>query len=103
MRANYICLTRQSPLGLFSRQIYVTPPFAGACEHASIGKGGELEWVFRVPKMHRISKFDAKVNKVSGRRLILFPEDHFKEDVLGNVLTENAASGSMSLSFRICC
>lgn len=48
---------------------------------ATIGYGGELERMFGVQYIHRISKFETKENKVSGRRLILFPEDHFDEDI----------------------
>ncbi|MEK4983623.1 helicase C-terminal domain-containing protein [Bacillus sp. FSL K6-6540] len=59
------------------------PTFAHAKERiymtATIGNGGELERTFGVRHMHRICKFDKLANKLSGRRLILFPEDHFKE------------------------
>src|SRR5699024_7554929 len=33
-------------------------------------------------KISRISKFSKGANKVSGRRLILFPEDHFENEML---------------------
>ncbi|WP_341282085.1 DEAD/DEAH box helicase [Paenibacillus sp. FSL H8-0537] len=68
------------------------PAFEKATERiymtATIGNGGELERVFGVPKMYRISKFDSSANKVSGRRLILFPEDHFDTDQLLDILKE---------------
>ncbi|WP_394542671.1 helicase C-terminal domain-containing protein [Priestia aryabhattai] len=55
---------------------------------ATLGPVGELEKVFGVPKIQRISKFSKGANKVSGRRLILFPEDHFDKKDIGAVLFE---------------
>ncbi|WP_313150115.1 helicase C-terminal domain-containing protein [Lysinibacillus capsici] len=55
---------------------------------ATIGANGELERVFGVPDIKRISKFSKGANKVSGRRLLLFPEDHFEQEELPNVLIE---------------
>ncbi|MEK4166852.1 helicase C-terminal domain-containing protein [Anoxybacillus sp. FSL W8-0104] len=68
---------RHQPFGNAQERIYMT---------ATIGSGGELERIFGVPYIHKISKFDSGANKVSGRRLILFPEDHFEPDELPNVL-----------------
>ncbi len=65
-------------------------PFSGAQERifmsATLGEGGELERLFNVSPICRISKFPSGSSKVSGRRLILFPEDHFERDVIWNVL-----------------
>jgi len=47
---------------------------------ATVGHAGELERSFGVESIHRISKFPPGSNKVSGRRLIMFPEDHFGKD-----------------------
>ncbi|WP_242316947.1 helicase C-terminal domain-containing protein [Bacillus cereus group sp. BfR-BA-01489] len=67
-------------------------PFYNANERiymsATLGPVGELERVFGIPEIHRISKFSEGSNKVSGRRLILFPEDHFEGDEMVNVLIE---------------
>lgn len=65
-------------------------PFAGAEERifmsATIGEAGELERLFDVTPICRISKFPSGASKVSGRRLILFPEDHFDREQIWNVL-----------------
>lgn len=65
-------------------------PFAGAQERifmsATIGEAGELERLFDVEPICRISKFPPGSSKVSGRRLILFPEDHFDKDEIWDVL-----------------
>lgn len=54
---------------------------------ATLGPAGELERVFGVNEIKRISKFSKGANKVSGRRLILFPEDHFEnEDIMTSVV-----------------
>ncbi|GKV55988.1 hypothetical protein NCCP2222_19350 [Sporosarcina sp. NCCP-2222] len=55
---------------------------------ATLGATGELEKIFGVPEIKRISKFSKGANKVSGRRLILFPEDHFEMSEIPNVLIE---------------
>lgn len=70
---------RHSPFASPQERIYMT---------ATIGSSGELERAFGVPEIHKISKFDSGANKVSGRRLILFPEDHFKSEELAKVLAE---------------
>ncbi|MCU4768281.1 helicase C-terminal domain-containing protein [Bacillus toyonensis] len=67
-------------------------PFYNANERiymsATLGSVGELERVFGIPEIQRISKFSKGSNKVSGRRLILFPEDHFEKSEIANVLIE---------------
>lgn len=70
---------RHRPFGQPQERIYMT---------ATIGGGGELERTFGVKHIYKISKFDSGANKVSGRRLILFPEDHFETEELTNVLAE---------------
>lgn len=66
-------------------------PFINAAERvymsATLGPVGELERVFGINKIKRISKFSKGANKVSGRRLILFPEDHFEGlDIINSVV-----------------
>lgn len=61
-------------------------PFNNATERvymsATLGPEGELERVFGINEIKRISKFSKGANKVSGRRLILFPEDHFENEAI---------------------
>lgn len=55
---------------------------------ATLGAEGELERIFGVPKIKRITEFTEGASKVSGKRLVLFPEDHFGREELGNVIVE---------------
>ncbi|MGI2329151.1 helicase C-terminal domain-containing protein [Planococcus sp. YIM B11945] len=55
---------------------------------ATLGAEGELERVFGVTEIKRISEFTEGANKVSGKRLILFPEDHFGREDLSNVIIQ---------------
>lgn len=55
---------------------------------ATLGPSGELERVFGINNIARISKFSKGANKVSGRRLILFPEDHFENKGLLKAVIE---------------
>jgi hypothetical protein len=75
-------------------------PFVGAQERifmsATIGEAGELERLFDVTPICRISRFPPGSSKVSGRRLILFPEDHFDRDEIWDVL-----AASMRLQPRV--
>ncbi|ASK59437.1 hypothetical protein CFN60_13990 [Bacillus velezensis] len=67
-------------------------PFMQANERiymsATLGPVGELERIFGIKNIERISKFSKGANKVSGRRLILFPEDHFEKEKILEVITE---------------
>ncbi|WP_342404253.1 helicase C-terminal domain-containing protein [Brevibacillus sp. FSL K6-2834] len=77
------------------------PAFAGAEERiymsATIGEAGELERVFGVPEIHRICPFDDSTQKVSGRRLILFPNDHFEEEDLDKVVLDSVKNQPRTL------
>lgn len=57
-------------------------PFKNAKERvymsATLGESGELERILGAPNIFYIKKFERYSNKVSGRRLILFPEEHFE-------------------------
>ncbi|WP_100012303.1 helicase C-terminal domain-containing protein [Lentibacillus sediminis] len=64
---------------------------------ATIGKSGELERMFGVQDIHYINKFSNHSNKVSGRRLIMFPEDHFEGEELERVLKETAIKSNRAL------
>lgn len=55
---------------------------------ATIGAEGELERVFGISGIKRISEFTEGSHKVSGKRLILFPEDHFGREELPKVIIE---------------
>ncbi|PWW01234.1 RAD3-like DEAD/DEAH box helicase [Paenibacillus cellulosilyticus] len=78
-----------------------TAAFASSRERiymsATVGDAGELERIFGVAHIHRISKFSVDANKISGRRLILFPEDHFSKDQLWEVLAETIRMQSRAL------
>jgi Helicase C-terminal domain len=77
------------------------PAFINANERiymsATLGDAGELERMFGVQDIHYIRKFPRTSNKVSGRRLILFPEDHFEDDELTTVIKETIENQSRSL------
>ncbi|WP_176224060.1 helicase C-terminal domain-containing protein [Thalassobacillus devorans] len=64
---------------------------------ATIGTSGELERMFGVPDIHYINKFANYSNKVSGRRLILFPEDHFEGEELQRALVETINNSNRAL------
>ncbi|WP_175990477.1 DEAD/DEAH box helicase [Bacillus sp. Marseille-Q1617] len=68
------------------------PAFIDAKERiymsATLGYSGELERMFGVQDIHYIRKFPPTSNKVSGRRLILFPQDHFEGEKLNEVIKE---------------
>lgn len=77
------------------------PAFLNAKERvymsATLGEAGELERMLGVQDIHYIRKFPRTSNKVSGRRLILFPEDHFEGEELSSVLKETFQSHNRSL------
>lgn len=64
---------------------------------ATLGEAGELERMLGVQDIHYIRKFPRTSNKVSGRRLILFPEDHFEAEELSSVLKETLESQNRGL------
>lgn len=77
------------------------PAFKDAKERiymsATLGELGELERMFGVKDIHYIKKFPKYSNKVSGRRLILFPEDHFEGEELNSVIKETIELSNRAL------
>lgn len=53
---------------------------------ATIGEPGDLEKIFSVKEITKISEFEGGLEKVSGRRLLLFPEDTFDSSLIENIV-----------------
>lgn len=60
-----------------TKRIYMT---------ATVGVNGDLERIFGVRDIQKISEFSDGLSRVSGRRLLLFPEDTFGKDEVENVI-----------------